>query len=1124
MWKRGIDVLVLSALDASAIAETAIEKEDGRDQGLIRVYPVAIPTDTIITEIGVAENTFTITQIELTIITGGDAMVMPDNSSLFTRTKIGNEFTFDSRDSDGVAIAAAETFIKSLEFGIDSDEPTGFPGGAIPAPSTPVTVELAVTAIVAGTSEEADDTEMATITINEENDPVELAGLDNNRMCTASVSPDDLVAPFGSDIIENVPVNEGGVTVNDGRDDSGIARDNSGLRIDLSRTFPLTAADGSTGTLTLTDSLVGENFTLNASSNVLLEDDAVVMTDLTFSDGRSPTASEETRRITICISGDDIPPTKAGRNIDAVPGATQVTLRFDSAYDTIGSSADSDDSNYMYTRDVDYIITITRLASGDKPMLTFPSITIPAARAIVSETGLGLDLEILSSRPSPEFIPIEILLTRSDVALLPKDAYMVEILVRDDADIDSDESYEADFTMLPNGAYAELAALNIDCSAGDNDGIASAYELHIGTDCNGSVNDYLGSTLPTSTAMIDVPTVPSTDNVYVVEAGISTYTRIVTRDVGTLDVVTCEAATDDDANTPRDERNDCNYLKAFIVSSGLTGDMTVDPIAIVTDICTDPDSVDISSIPNSCWVDNVSVDEDGNVGPIPLQLGYSVIEWVAADAWDNLILGTREKQLVYVAPAVELDGAIDLDLSAATGTGKFRVQFVYQDGDSISFIGTNRSISDVSMMFTRNCDPASAFITVSQLTAGADTYEYTATSTGAATCNIVAEPTSFGDNLANKPFYFAVNEITVERANETTNRVVRENERIDINGIVVTDISSDTTVSAVVSGGNYRVASDGAEVGEVRALPQNELLEPVAGIYTIRPELEGSISIQAIIAGAPVTTQTYSILPVNTPVANITDTDNDGVPDENDNDGNSLPHNERNILLSDRATGATIEVPFGYRVALGNNARRNGHNQAQLGQDRNDPDTLIPDSSDLPENYNNEGVFEFTVYLPANTNTAYVSIPLATALTENKGYVKYIDRDEDGNKEWVDFSTSGGDAYYSARRTDDGSGVITCPSPALGPQWERPENKLLVAGHQCVLLVITDDGRDSNGELLNDVDRQLNGIIVDPGAPGTAGGPPSRGGGGATDLWFLLMLLGLVAVPVLTRQRKRLTR
>ena len=60
---------------------------------------------------------------------------------------------------------------------------------------------------------------------------------------------------------------------------------------------------------------------------------------------------------------------------------------------------------------------------------------------------------------------------------------MVQISVIDTAD-NAGESYSMQtFTMLTEGASAELAALNIDCSTGDDDGIAEAYERFIGTDC-----------------------------------------------------------------------------------------------------------------------------------------------------------------------------------------------------------------------------------------------------------------------------------------------------------------------------------------------------------------------------------------------------------------------------------------------------------------------------------------------------------------------------------------------------------------------------------------------------------------------------------------------------------------
>ena len=161
------------------------------------------------------------------------------------------------------------------------------------------------------------------------------------------------------------------------------------------------------------------------------------------------------------------------------------------------------------------------------------------------------------------------------------------------------------------------------------------------------------------------------------------------------------------------------------------------------------------------------------------------------------------------------------------------------------------------------------------------------------------------------------------------------------------------------------------------------------------------ISIKATIAGTSIThTVDYPILPAGT--ASLADSDNDGVPDNSVN----IPTFDR-ILLSNRSDVSlftTILVPSGYRVTLGNIARRNNHGQAQLGQMEADPILRSEDEGIIgvpPSGYNNEGVFEFDVYLPENTNTAFISIPLSTerteltglntnpGLNENKGYVKY---------------------------------------------------------------------------------------------------------------------------------------
>ena len=267
-------------------------------------------------------------------------------------------------------------------------------------------------------------------------------------------------------------------------------------------------------TLTLSGDVTAEGaFTLSISqSNVPLGDASTDVT-LTFRDNRAIDESSETRTITISIAGDDIPPTipddRIGdpNNLDdpIVAGATQFSFGINSAYDRVGSMDDL--NNATFTRDVDYVITITRLASGDKPLLTLPSITMSA-------TELGLDIMETLTRPSPEFLPIEILLTRNDVTLIPNDDYMVDISVADRAGnpntADDSVTYNTEFfKMDKEGAYDELAALNIDCSTGDSDGIADAYELHIGTDCNGSVDDYIGSNDPADisrdVATIEVP-------------------------------------------------------------------------------------------------------------------------------------------------------------------------------------------------------------------------------------------------------------------------------------------------------------------------------------------------------------------------------------------------------------------------------------------------------------------------------------------------------------------------------------------------------------------------------------------------------------------------------------------
>ena len=105
-------------------------------------------------------------------------------------------------------------------------------------------------------------------------------------------------------------------------------------------------------------------------------------------------------------------------------------------------------------------------------------------------------------------------------------------------------------------------------------------------------------------------------------------------------------------------------------------------------------------------------------------------------------------------------------------------------------------------------------------------------------------------------------------------------------------------------------------------------------VRTIRGD--GYISIKAtiVVGGTSIThTVVYPILPT----APLADRDNDGVPEDVSIDFESRSHHFDNALLSNTSEIATIAVQSGYRVTLGNIARRNNHGQAQLGRIENDP-------------------------------------------------------------------------------------------------------------------------------------------------------------------------------------------
>ena len=191
----------------------------------------------------------------------------------------------------GAAIDVAENFLKSLEFGINSDEPTGG------ADTLDVNLALTITAVSAfeGTA----TTEAATRPITEENDPVEVIGLAEGAEFTVSArdlegtSTVTIIGPDSVAILSTIMV-----TVNGGGDDSGITFPPSEIN---PATFVVpTAADSNvTETLTLSGDVTPEGaFTLSISQSNAELAEANLITTLSFSDGNGSTV---TRIITIRI-------------------------------------------------------------------------------------------------------------------------------------------------------------------------------------------------------------------------------------------------------------------------------------------------------------------------------------------------------------------------------------------------------------------------------------------------------------------------------------------------------------------------------------------------------------------------------------------------------------------------------------------------------------------------------------------------------------------------------------------------------------------------------------------------------------------------------------------------------
>ena len=119
------------------------------------------------------------------------------------------------------------------------------------------------------------------------------------------------------------------------------------------------------------------------------------------------------------------------------------------------------------------------------------------------------------------------------------------------------------------------------------------------------------------------------------------------------------------------------------------------------------------------------------------------------------------------------------------------------------------------------------------------------------------------------------------------------------------------------------------------------------------------------------------------------DDDNDGVPNDEEIENDS----PTNLLLTDNDPTVTtirqITVPSGHRIVLGDAARLVANVRRIAGEDliySAEFDTTALDTVGIPPppGYNGEGVYDFVVYLPATDNIAYIAIPLASTLTDDR--------------------------------------------------------------------------------------------------------------------------------------------
>jgi hypothetical protein len=267
----------------------------------------------------------------------------------------------------------------------------------------------------------------------------------------------------------------------------------------------------------------------------------------------------------------------------------------------------------------------------------------------------------------------------------------------------------------------------------------------------------------------------------------------------------------------------------------------------------------------------------------------------------------------------------------------------------------------------------------------------------------------------------------------------------DVLGRYITHTDSEVAIEVVIEdvNGNHGLGWDIPEgladivnadiLGQLRFNPQ----DAVPGTYKVTAKVEDD--------GLPGELFTRSVSLKISGLTRISDSDNDGVPD--DLDITVTP----NAIELDSVSNQVAQASAGVKLSLCNVAADSGG----AGIFVTETALPVPDvQSDFPL-----GLLDFEAELSIPGDSLALVVPLSSAIPEGATYRKLI------NGRWRDFVVDDNNAIASARLTSQGG----CPSPASADYVSG-----LTVGDMCLLLTVEDGGP-------NDADGQINGHVVDPG-------------------------------------------